>query len=585
MESNDFSTGLSALWAADPFDALAAIREAERVEAAGAPAAALAWCGFLRAFCALRAGDNDRAALHIGESLVLAGDTSAPNPRVGLLCRYLIAFQQTLRGEHGEALAAFERILADTSGALTEFDRAVVSGNFGTCLWLAGSLQEGARRLFDCMETMRREGRRHRTMVVMTNLVQLLTDLGDLTSAWEIYQELSQMPEAQQMQRTRTALPIIALGIQLARRDYEAAYLALPAAEAMIAEQPLVDSEAQVPPAMAEAYLRHGDVERARQWLARGEPLAPLSTQRRAYARMQQARALLHLHDGESQAARDCAAQAAEILEQDGYLAGWCEALETLAECHEACGEWAQAAATLRRHNDVTRVLANNANQSRHYVLEAQFKFARMREERDHATAQNEMLAKHADQLTDVNRKLEQHLSDVETLRRELAEQAVRDTLTGLYNRRRLQTAWPELQARAIRHGLKVFVALLDIDHFKRINDTYGHATGDEVLMIVAAVLTRSFRPDDLVLRYGGEEFCIVLNALDIESPHERLIAAMDRLKQSEVRDTSPPLNGIAFSAGITMALPDENFDAAARRADALLYRAKAAGRARILAG
>ncbi len=277
--------------------------------------------------------------------------------------------------------------------------------------------------------------------------------------------------------------------------------------------------------------------------------------------------------------------RAREILEQDNHLTGWSEALETLADCQQACGEWPEAAATLRRYNQVTRTLANNANESRHYVLEAQFKFARMREERDHAHAQNDMLAKHADELTGINRKLETHLSEVEALRKELAEQAVRDTLTGLYNRRRLQTAWPESLARAEAHGLKVFMALIDIDYFKRINDTHGHGVGDEVLKIMAGVLTRSFRPDDVVIRYGGEEFCIVLEAVNIEKLHERLTGAMAMLKVSEVRDTSPPLSGIGFSAGMTAVQPGEAFEIAARRADAALYRAKAAGRGRILAG
>ena len=103
---------------------------------------------------------------------------------------------------------------------------------------MAGSLQEAARRLFDCVETMRAEDRPHRAMVAMINLGQLLTDLGDLTSAWEVYQDLVRMPEAQQMSRTRLAMPIMGLGIHLARRDYKAAYLALPAVEEVIAAQP-----------------------------------------------------------------------------------------------------------------------------------------------------------------------------------------------------------------------------------------------------------------------------------------------------------------------------------------------------------
>jgi diguanylate cyclase (GGDEF)-like protein len=574
---------LAAHWTAEPFDAAAALATVARIEKNAPTEAERAWCEFLRAFCTLRTGDNDAAAKHIEQSLAHA--QVAPEPRVGLLGRYLRAFRQSLQGEHADALGEFDSILADRSGALTDFDRAVVSGNFGTCLWMAGSLQEAARRLFDCVETMRAEDRPHRAMVAMINLGQLLTDLGDLTSAWEVYQDLVRMPEAQQMSRTRLAMPIMGLGIHLARRDYKAAYLALPAVEEVIAAQPLVESEAQVPAAMAEAYLRHGDIDRAREWLEHGEAIAQMPRQQRAHARLQQVSALLHLHDGEAAAALACASQAAQILEQENYLVGWCEALETLAECQQACGEWQQATATLKRYNEVTRTLASNANTSRHYLLEAQFKFARMREERDRIGAQNELLARHAEELTGINRKLEVNLAEVDALRRELAEQAVRDTLTGLYNRRRLETAWPESLARAEAQGVELFVALIDVDHFKRINDTWGHGTGDEVLRTMAGVLARSFRPDDLLIRYGGEEFCVICMAAGIEPLHERLSRALDMLRKSEIRDTTPLLSGIGFSAGMTAAIAGEAFESVASRADAALYRAKAAGRGRILAG
>lgn len=137
------------------------------------------------------------------------------------------------------------------------------------------------------------------------------------------------------------------------------------------------------------------------------------------------------------------------------------------------------------------------------------------------------------------------------------------DALTGLRNRHGLEELLEATRGTA-------FLVLLDLDHFKRYNDTYGHLAGDQVLADFAAMLLRQSRTRDVVIRYGGEEFLIVLTGVD-QRMAERIVA-----RWADVWSNNP--YGITFSAGIT----DSSGPEALGRADALLYAAKSAGRNRI---
>lgn len=154
-------------------------------------------------------------------------------------------------------------------------------------------------------------------------------------------------------------------------------------------------------------------------------------------------------------------------------------------------------------------------------------------------------------------------------LRRLVAQQKVLETnaetdaLTGLRNRHGLEQLIDDTRGDA-------FLVLLDLDHFKRYNDTYGHLAGDKVLADFAAMLLRQSRSKDFVVRYGGEEFLIVLTGVD-QRMAERIVA-----RWADVWSSNP--YGITFSAGITDSSGPESLG----RADALLYAAKSAGRNRI---
>lgn len=164
-----------------------------------------------------------------------------------------------------------------------------------------------------------------------------------------------------------------------------------------------------------------------------------------------------------------------------------------------------------------------------------------------------------------------------------LCDLSSRDALTGLANRRQFDLALERETDRVARSGEAALVLLLDIDHFKRVNDTYGHAAGDMVLQAVARTLQECVRPMDTVARYGGEEFAIVLP----NCPPAFAQAAAERVRRAVEARTVPLPQGtmlsVTLSAGGAFAPPWVRSSARlwTERADAQLYRAKAEGRNR----
>lgn len=157
-------------------------------------------------------------------------------------------------------------------------------------------------------------------------------------------------------------------------------------------------------------------------------------------------------------------------------------------------------------------------------------------------------------------------------------KQAEQDFLTGLWNRRKFESTAVDLLAKAERLGQPTSLMLLDVDHFKLINDRYGHPFGDEVLKRVAAHLKDTVRGLDVVGRWGGEEFAALLP--DTAAGEARLLG--ERIC-SEIRQLSfEGLEGVTISIGLTQAAGDEPIDQIVQRADSALYCAKRAGRDRV---
>lgn len=185
--------------------------------------------------------------------------------------------------------------------------------------------------------------------------------------------------------------------------------------------------------------------------------------------------------------------------------------------------------------------------------------------------------------LRETNRQLQFRIDEIGRLQSALQELAVRDSLTGLYNRRYLDETLEREVSRARREGVALSLVMLDIDHFKRINDTYGHQVGDEALRLLAKSLLADVRAEDMVCRYGGEEFLILLPSMPLEAALVRAEVWREGVASLSLALGTLQI-GITISLGVS-AYPEhgKSPDDLTRCADQALYQAKREGRNRVV--
>ncbi|HVQ04760.1 MAG TPA: GGDEF domain-containing protein, partial [Burkholderiaceae bacterium] len=190
------------------------------------------------------------------------------------------------------------------------------------------------------------------------------------------------------------------------------------------------------------------------------------------------------------------------------------------------------------------------------------------------------LIASLAGRLTRLNERLQSQRAELRTALDRVQQMAIRDELTQSYNRRHMADLIALQRSHHDRNALPLAVSLIDIDHFKQVNDKLGHAAGDEVLRRFASVASAQLRSGDLLSRWGGEEFLVLF-------PFTRrpdAFAALERVRQAlnaqDFSDLAPDLR-VTFSAGVTMIAPDDGDAAAIERADRAMYRAKSEGRNR----
>ncbi|WAJ38091.1 diguanylate cyclase [Pseudomonas sp. GOM7] len=176
----------------------------------------------------------------------------------------------------------------------------------------------------------------------------------------------------------------------------------------------------------------------------------------------------------------------------------------------------------------------------------------------------------------------EERLRTISLLHEQLREQALCDPLTGLYNRRYLDEFFDREHARVQRENLPLALALIDLDHFKRLNDECGHLVGDDVLKAVAQHLLENLRSTDAVFRIGGEEFLLIMPGVDSSEARSRLQALCAQLA-SRALPTRGGDQRVTLSAGLAhWPLQGQRLDELLQVADAALYEAKRSGRNRV---
>jgi diguanylate cyclase (GGDEF)-like protein len=261
-----------------------------------------------------------------------------------------------------------------------------------------------------------------------------------------------------------------------------------------------------------------------------------------------------------------------------------CMHFHALAAAHERLGDPAAALQALRLWQKLHTERALLASGARYQAAALQTELLRMKQALQSIDARRRSTEKARAELEAANQQLTSKIAEVEALQQALKLQATRDFLTGLFNRRHLDDVLPAMLAMAQRDRQPLSVVIIDLDHFKTVNDQLGHAAGDRLLAAFGELLGAHNRKSDVACRYGGEEFCLLM---------PRTAAAAARRKtQALLRQWSAQCAGGAidlpgarsFSAGIadSASAPGPG-PALLKAADDMLLQAKRLGRNRVL--
>lgn len=249
-------------------------------------------------------------------------------------------------------------------------------------------------------------------------------------------------------------------------------------------------------------------------------------------------------------------------------LAGFVDQLARFSEStgayHDRIGSCAQRIAEVNDISAIGPLLDEVMQETRSMQDEAQRSRDELIATREQARLAEERIAKLQEELDEASRQMRH------------------DQLTGTLNRRGLEEVFEKEAARAQRRGSTLSIGLLDIDHFKKLNDTLGHHTGDAALVHLANVVRKHLRPQDVLARFGGEEFLILLPETETDDAYRALIRLQRELTREFFMADQQKIV-ITFSAGVTPLGSGESFDAAMKRADAAMYQAKQAGRNRVM--
>ena len=322
---------------------------------------------------------------------------------------------------------------------------------------------------------------------------------------------------------------------------------------------------------------------------AAGAPQTPLADEK--VERIVTA-ALDALHRGAMQEASDCLEAALPLVgAAEGSKAAEGLSLRTRclfflaqADLFEQRGEPARALESLRVWQRVHQERAQLASRARYQAAALHTELLRMQHRLEDSIARRRRTERARAELEAINQTLSCKIEEVQSLQEALRQQATRDFLTGLFNRRHLNDALPSMLALAARDRQALSVAIIDLDHFKAVNDEHGHGFGDALLTAFGDLLVKQGRKSDVACRYGGEEFCLLMPRTDARAARRKLIELLRIWRGTVFRFDGATLVGQTFSAGVCDSLAQPKTMAALlKAADDALLAAKQLGRARVL--
>lgn len=261
-----------------------------------------------------------------------------------------------------------------------------------------------------------------------------------------------------------------------------------------------------------------------------------------------------------------------------------CLFLHAQADVHERLGDPVLALRHLRAWQTMHVERTLRASRARRQAASLHTELLRLQNARDEIDARRRATERAKSELETINRQLSHKVREVESLQAALEQQAVRDFLTGLFNRRHLNDVLPSMFALAQRSQEPLSVAIIDLDHFKEINDRHGHLAGDQLLAAFGELLNRRTRKSDVACRYGGEEFCLLMPRTDARTARRKLEVLLAEWRRTVFAIDGVTVGGNRFSAGVadSRAVP-ESVDALLKAADNCELDAKRLGRNQVV--
>jgi diguanylate cyclase (GGDEF)-like protein len=569
-------------WRLQYLDSARALALAERALelAADHDLTAIGWARLLRGFHRLRyvSPDAGQAELDAArQALIGAGDRGGQ-----ILAEAGIARCEMNRGRPREALARILPLRGEGLRVLRHMGRAMLLNGIAGCYSALGQSPEAFAYMFQALREARATRRLGFDVVLYCNLAHELYQLGDYEESLRyLHEGLDRCAELRNA-RLRSVLLVNRI---VCLTDLERPHEALADIERLLdlpAREDGRGSAATGFESMAIAALRAGETALGDRLLERAEraladpPVADVQVEL-AVARAEQARA----HGDPARAARALAQALPQLAAADGlsrrvrslYLQMHADVLQQL-------GDTAGALAALRDWQALTQARTRLALRARHQAASLQTELLRVQRERDGIEARHRAAERARAELAAINLQLSQRVHEVQALKAELEAQAVRDFLTGLFNRRHLSDVLPSMLALARRNGEPLAVAIIDLDHFKLVNDRHGHAAGDRVLQAFGQLMRQGLRRSDVACRYGGEEFCVLMPRTDAHAARRKIDALRRQWRDARFEVEGGVLSGSSFSAGVADSITTDGApDRLLKAADDCALDAKRRGR------
>jgi diguanylate cyclase (GGDEF)-like protein len=574
---------LQQLWALCYLDPIASLPLAKEVAAAAGPVSTWGWWHV--ALAELRAGDAGLAEAALARTR--ADAAAAPE---GQAKRYLAAYCDELRAmalRRGGDYAGSARVQADID-ARQDFERDpmyrfIAHNSRSITHQLLAQHDEGLRHNYACSVAAKELDHPGPRIVALTNLGGYHQTLFSLDDAIRLSEEALRLARQHKVPQ---AVGVSAMNLIAAHHAAGHAQAARDMVEFLVTHTDELVPEllTQSSLKLAMGHLSVGEIDQAMVYLERGARNVLGDGDGLASWAWLTARCLLARGDAES--AREVLQDTAKLRQETSVKDSPYDQMEIYRAQADACEQLGDAPAALvclRQAHAIYEDLVGRSARARFIALDFGHQLAQTQRERDSAVSLQRQAESDRLQLAELNAALQVKMDETQRLHAQLSEQALRDPLTGLHNRRYLFEVVPGMLELARRHDSPLCVVLLDLDHFKLLNDTFGHAAGDEVLTRFASLLISTLRGSDIVSRHGGEEFVAVLPDMSAEDTKARIEQLLNVFQVPTPQPGSKRVPRTSFSAGIAV-FPQHgsSLEHLLLRADKALYAAKNLGRSRV---